>query len=197
MDAGRFDALTRAAAHSRRTVLGTALGALAASLFGARADAAQVKRGNGAICSKNGDCRSSYCAAKDATGRRHCQCATECLLLDGSPGDCSSGVCTCPICPSPECACLANNQGRLGCGIFFVETAGIQSAATDDPFAGYQRVTSLSGAAHAAASVCAVDADCPPAPDVLSCYPFHPFCIGGQYCALFLDCKDDGPAHPC
>jgi hypothetical protein len=74
MDSSRFDGLTKSLAggRSRRSLLGAALGAAAASFGLHGASAAARCRNGGAVCSKNADCCSSLCGAKDRTGRRVC-----------------------------------------------------------------------------------------------------------------------------
>lgn len=198
VDASRFDSFARAAASapSRRVLLGAALGALASATFGKSAEAA-AKRRNGEICRNGGDCLSNNCGAKGATGRRRCQCATECIMLDDSPGDCSSGFCTCNTCAGDAYICLQNTAGRFAQGTFFVLTPlSIDSMDENDPLAGFAQISS-EGLVTAADADCAVDADCAnPLADIL-CVPSQPFCIEGGTCAVFVDCRDDGPVTTC
>jgi hypothetical protein len=168
MDPSRFDAFARAtaSARSRRSLIGAALGVIAASAFGGQSEAAAVKRANGQICAKNGDCRSNNCGAKDRAGRRYCECATECLMLDGSPGDCSSGACACDVCPETY-ICAANTDGRYACGIFFVGGDACTSTAT-----------------------CADPLDGLP---IHNLPPHQAFCTADGQCSSFIRYQDDGP----
>jgi hypothetical protein len=171
MDPSRFDSLARATAgaRSRRSFVEAAIAALAAAALGGRAEAA-VKRVNGQVCAKNGDCRSNNCGPKDRTGRRYCECATACLMLDGSPGDCSSGYCTCDVCPS-NYTCVENIEGRFACGIFFI-----------------------------GGNTCASEATCADPLDEISspCLPPHQaFCIEDGQCASYIRYQDDRPLGAC
>lgn len=121
MDASRFDALSKrlGAARSRRSILGAALAAAAAS-FGLRdAGAAGRCRADGNICARNADCCGGYCAPKDKTGRRLCQ--PQCVSpLDCPPGPspCQPAYCDygiCGIASAPDYANDPNNCG--GCGV--------------------------------------------------------------------------------
>ena len=104
MDGNRFDALARAAA-SRRSLLGAALGGLAAAAHGGRTVAARL-RTSGEICRKDGDCASGVCGPRDRTGRRYCGCVgdADCPV----PGD---------ACQAVSCvagACVAAELGGVG-----------------------------------------------------------------------------------
>jgi hypothetical protein len=68
--------------------------------MGARkADAAAIGREPGAICRKDGDCRSGLCGAPDRTRRRRCRCRTDADCPPAPAGKpcveitCRAGVC--------------------------------------------------------------------------------------------------------
>jgi hypothetical protein len=104
VDETRFDDLARqfASSTSRRRILRSVVAMAGAAIglsYSGEADAA-IRRSIGEICRKNGDCASSNCGPKDATGRRRCICSTaldcppiangnQCLAATCSP----AGVC--------------------------------------------------------------------------------------------------------
>lgn len=79
MDGSQFDRFAReiASAQTRRRLLRRLLGgtALAFGVNATDAEAAAVCRSIGTICRKAGDCCSSTCSPRDATGRQKCVCA--------------------------------------------------------------------------------------------------------------------------
>jgi len=203
MDSSGFDDFTRlfVASHSRRSMIGTALGVVAAGFIGGRSVDAANKRNNGQICRKNGDCKSDRCGSKDNTGRRVCKCdLDQCLMLDGSPGDCSSGHCTCSNC-SAECGpCLRNVEERFFCGVFFVstETLGISTADIDLSTGGITAadLDGSTGRVDAAATGCASSEDCPGF-DFCPALNRGPFCVddgGSNFCTIAFEC---GPVTGC
>jgi hypothetical protein len=120
MDASQFDALSKrlGTARSRRSLLGAALAAAAASLGRRNAEAAARCRGDGGVCTRNADCCGGYCAPKDKTGRRYC--APQCLSVQDcppGPGPCQPAFCDggiCGIASPPDYASDLSNCG--GCG---------------------------------------------------------------------------------
>ncbi len=205
MDGSRFDQLTRLAVSSwsRRSVIGAALGLLATRLPGNHVEAA-TKRANGQICRKGGDCDSNFCGPKDKSGRRYCQCETECLMLDGSPGVCTGGPCTCSNCDSELCnVCAQNVEGRFFCGVIFLLTADEVTsfdASVSGSLGGNTSIAELDGANGQFSSEeisCTSSAECPSF-DVCPALYIGPFCIGspgqGGACAIALEC---GPISAC
>lgn len=133
MDDNQFDRIARVigSGSSRRNVLKTLAGgtfAAAASFAGlGEASAAARKRGGGVVCSKNADCESDFCAPRDRTGRRYCDCLAEspAATCDGACGttfnNCGQPVDCEPCCIERGQACEGDPFDVFVCCPYFVE----------------------------------------------------------------------------
>jgi hypothetical protein len=100
VDAERFDRVVRflGRRRSRRGFAGLVAGALVAGALPLTGEAAFRTRPDGAVCVKNADCDSDYCAPKNSTGRRLCGQLDPCGGINGVEGEmfCAgqTGFCT-------------------------------------------------------------------------------------------------------
>jgi hypothetical protein len=97
MDGSHFDDFTKALLKGlsrRRLVLSLAAGAL--SLVGNAGAEARACSSTGSVCRENANCCTGFCGAKNATGRRTCQCTTpaNCPI----PGACHKATCVAGLC---------------------------------------------------------------------------------------------------
>src|SRR5262245_14148281 len=145
VNGSRFDALTRSLAvrGSRRRLLAGLTPGVLGIVGRGRADAVAC-RTPGQSCRENTNCCSRVCA-KDAAGRRVCQCAssadcpppaachavacedgacavsvvadqTPCTTPGGAAGTCQGGTCVAPTCAACSTLCDATNPTSCACG---------------------------------------------------------------------------------
>lgn len=105
MDAERFDRIIKSFANgrTRRALLKSTAAAVAVAVgAGERARAAQVLRGPGQICRKNGDCVSGATCVATSTGRSVCTCGSG-LRACGNRCITDGQCCTSAECDASTC----------------------------------------------------------------------------------------------